>query len=1302
MKFVLRRLYADKFKQLSEVELKFPERGTILIEGRNEAGKSTLFEAVYFALYGNTFMEKQKLEDLRQYGADEMRVELDFAVGNREFHIERKLGGNHRVRMEYKDADGNAQISNNLTDVGRLIPAELSLSRDALLNTCFVAQKDLGRLEALGKPERESAINELLNLKTLTYLMETFDIKNGERDAVKRQRVRVEIAEWDADLPELETAAKDAGRRVTYSAALSRDSERKTHTQEADSAETTKNEKAARRIEIAKILETVAALKAQLIALDSDLSHRVSAWHNAEIQRDAAQTNVTRLENLALALPEAQTFLDAAQALAGRLLTLEKLESDAAELERNRNEIAGKIRAYEELLKAWKTGKIDESNAETELTARTKTLTEAEENSAARRKIRERLPQLKLLLQHSSAQVLLTSEAEAKEKECESARESAALWPKLEARQKNLETAEKEIRLRDDTNDSITRKAAELEERKRRGKDHAGRLENLIALSDKVTTCETALSNAQTAETAAKRQSDGVEVRLALTDWADAAERAAQSNPQSENIAALETERTTAETAKTNAEAKEKAAARQMMMGYAAFVVAGIMAAAGAGLHLFVLFTGAIVSLSGGAIPVSQGMKNRKIAQSEIEEAKQKSATLAGTIQQAQKQIASFAAEKETRTAQETAARQHLETLGAVVPANVEAARNKAAELPTPSRTDANAALQNAITARHGAESSLTIAKNALDAEQSAISAYDAGVMDAKIAELTAELTRLQDVLDSLSGLPALCLALNVTEDLAAIAAELARVRNDAAREKANAARLPDLKTQAAEKQKRAQEEADAALALAAALNLPGTALSEITNAATAEQTAFLAEIEARPDAAIEAERFAAQTEKDAAQTALTTLRETQRQRQNALNAMNLAQMDAEQTEIGNALIENQNKQAGFADVRPTLQEMELPEKYNELQSQIAALEANLNHTRNEIAKLADAKQVLTDCANALREKAAAFGEAWAKILPKEETPQNLAAAQTRLPQVRETKNGLLHGHCEAARRDEDAALAAEMKALETTITTRRHQAEEARKQVNRLLNELGAEPDAALEILPTQRPELAAVLQNAQDAEAWAQEKTIADEAVHHNRQNRIGTARAHSIEETALSLNEEKQEQAKLERGLAVRTQAGAILKQARQAIIHSVMPLTMNNMNRLLPLLTEGRYQQAQWADAENTITVYDNQKRDYQRKSVFSGGAKDQISLALRLSFAMATLPGAHSVRPAWLFLDEPLSSFDRQRTFDLVKMLTAPKGLIRGQFDQIFLISHSEAFDPGLFDYRLRMDGGRIIENSLPV
>ena len=49
---LLRSLSVPAFKHLRDVELAFPRAGSVLIEGPNESGKSTLFEAIYFALYG--------------------------------------------------------------------------------------------------------------------------------------------------------------------------------------------------------------------------------------------------------------------------------------------------------------------------------------------------------------------------------------------------------------------------------------------------------------------------------------------------------------------------------------------------------------------------------------------------------------------------------------------------------------------------------------------------------------------------------------------------------------------------------------------------------------------------------------------------------------------------------------------------------------------------------------------------------------------------------------------------------------------------------------------------------------------------------------------------------------------------------------------------------------------------------------------------------------------------------------------------------------------------------------------------
>ena len=49
---ILKYLAVENFRLLREINLHFPQRGSILIQGPNEAGKSTLFESIYFALYG--------------------------------------------------------------------------------------------------------------------------------------------------------------------------------------------------------------------------------------------------------------------------------------------------------------------------------------------------------------------------------------------------------------------------------------------------------------------------------------------------------------------------------------------------------------------------------------------------------------------------------------------------------------------------------------------------------------------------------------------------------------------------------------------------------------------------------------------------------------------------------------------------------------------------------------------------------------------------------------------------------------------------------------------------------------------------------------------------------------------------------------------------------------------------------------------------------------------------------------------------------------------------------------------------
>ncbi|MBM4430689.1 MAG: hypothetical protein FJ026_10140, partial [Chloroflexi bacterium] len=90
----LRRLAAQNFKQLKDIELVLPPRGRFLVQGKNEAGKSTLFEAVFFALFGQALVTEtgaRRLDDLIGYGLEKARVELDLAVHDRLFRLARTI-----------------------------------------------------------------------------------------------------------------------------------------------------------------------------------------------------------------------------------------------------------------------------------------------------------------------------------------------------------------------------------------------------------------------------------------------------------------------------------------------------------------------------------------------------------------------------------------------------------------------------------------------------------------------------------------------------------------------------------------------------------------------------------------------------------------------------------------------------------------------------------------------------------------------------------------------------------------------------------------------------------------------------------------------------------------------------------------------------------------------------------------------------------------------------------------------------------------------------------------------------------
>ncbi|MEI6047118.1 MAG: ABC transporter ATP-binding protein, partial [Chloroflexota bacterium] len=185
-------------------------------------------------------------------------------------------------------------------------------------------------------------------------------------------------------------------------------------------------------------------------------------------------------------------------------------------------------------------------------------------------------------------------------------------------------------------------------------------------------------------------------------------------------------------------------------------------------------------------------------------------------------------------------------------------------------------------------------------------------------------------------------------------------------------------------------------------------------------------------------------------------------------------------------------------------------------------------------------------------------------------------------------------------------------------------------------------------------------------------------------------------SLDGSVLDVAECETVLAERRQALEVKKRAEKLIKITRARMVDKVLPNTERNLCLLLPLLTLDRYRDCR-ITSDYKLQIWDEQAARYVAKNIFSGGTRDQFSLALRLAFALATLPEELGTTPGFIFLDEPLSSFDSLRTQALVRLLT--QGQIATNFSQIFVISHSQMFDRSAFTHHLRMENGRVAEHD---
>ncbi|MDK2928525.1 MAG: repair protein SbcC/Rad50 [Methanococcus sp.] len=168
---IIKNIKMENFRSHRNTSINF-NKGITSIIGQNGSGKSSIFQAMNFALFaprGNNF----RIENLMQQGSASFSVELEFEMMGNSYLVKRKRFQNKTDDKLYVNGKLNAESA---SEINKKMEEILEIDNSVFSNAIYIKQGEIANLIQMTPRDRKEVIGKLLGIEKYEKASEKMNI----------------------------------------------------------------------------------------------------------------------------------------------------------------------------------------------------------------------------------------------------------------------------------------------------------------------------------------------------------------------------------------------------------------------------------------------------------------------------------------------------------------------------------------------------------------------------------------------------------------------------------------------------------------------------------------------------------------------------------------------------------------------------------------------------------------------------------------------------------------------------------------------------------------------------------------------------------------------------------------------------------------------------------------------------------------------------------------------------------------------------------------------------------------------